>query len=148
MKMRFLALSASIAVIAVLSLADPLADAAPAKTKVNATPVIRAKPLGVRTAACKSDCTAGNVHGNYRPYGATDQQLKSPEGRKMFNECVKLCLDPLPSIYVQRPIIESGGSWFGKTKADCLGCHAAGAPKRGWAGVNIEPDALKRPRDQ
>lgn len=146
MNMRLLVLSASIAVVAVFSFAHTLADAAP-KTAANAT-VIRAKPLGVRTAACRKDCTAGNVHGDYRPYGAADPQLKSPEGRKMFNECVKLCLDPLPEIYVQKPIIENGGSWFGLRKADCLGCHATGAPKRSWAGVNIVPDALKRPRDQ
>lgn len=145
MNMRLLVLSAS---IAVMSFAHTLADAAPAKTKVNATPVIRAKPLGVRTAACKQDCTAGNLHGNYRPYGSSDPQLKSPEGRKMFNECVKLCLDPLPEIFVQKAFIEGGGSWFGKTKGDCLGCHATGAPKRSWPGVNIVPDALKRPGDQ
>ena len=145
MSVRLLVLFASIAVV---SFAHTLADAAPAK-RTNATPVtLRAQPLGVRTAACKKDCTSGNVHGDYRPYGAADPQLKSAEGRKMFNECVKLCLDPLPGIYVQKPIIEAGGSWFGKTKAECLGCHAAGAPKRGWAGVNIVPDALKRPRDQ
>src|SRR5690348_4748450 len=100
MNMRLLVLSASIAVLAVLSLAHPIADAEPAKTKVNATQVIRAKPLGVRTAACKSDCSVGNLHGTYRPYGSADPQLKSLEGRKMFNECVKLCLDPLPGIYV------------------------------------------------
>src|ERR1700756_5413162 len=106
MNMRLLVLCASIAVV---SFAHTLADAAPAQ-RTNATPVtLRAKSLGVRTAACKLDCTAGNLHGNYRPYGASDPQLKSPEGRKMFNECVKLCLDPLPGIYVQKPIIDAGG---------------------------------------
>jgi hypothetical protein len=50
----------------------------------------------------------------------------------------------LPAIYVQKPIIESGGSWFGKTKADCLGCHAQGKPQRSWAGINTLPDNLKR----
>jgi hypothetical protein len=62
----------------------------------------------------------------------------------MFAECLQLCLAPLPAIYVQRPIIESGGSWFGKTTADCLGCHAQGKPQRSWAGINTLPDNLKR----
>jgi hypothetical protein len=147
MNMRLLVLSASIAVFS-FSFAHTLADAAPAK-RTNATPVtLRAAPLGVRTAACKKDRSVGNLHGTYRPYGSADPQLKSAEGRKMFDECVKLCLDPLPGIYVQKPIIDAGGSWFGKTKAECLGCHAAGAPKRGWAGVNIVPDSLKRPTNQ
>jgi len=100
--------------------------------------------VGARTAACKLDCTAGNLNGNYRPYGSSDPQLKSPEAQKLFAECVRLCLDPLPGIYVQKSIIESGGSWFGKTKSDCLGCHAVGKPKRNWPGINTLPDNLKR----
>jgi hypothetical protein len=100
--------------------------------------------VGARTAACKKDCSAGNLHGGYRAYGASDPQLKSPEGRKLYNECVRLCLDPLPSIYVQKPIVENGGSWFGMKKTDCLGCHASGKPKRNWPGVNTLPDNLKR----
>jgi hypothetical protein len=133
MKMRVLVASASIAVLCLATLA-------------HGEPVKKPKlvSVGTRTAACKADCSAGNLHGTYRAYGANDPQLKSPEGRKLYNECVRLCLDPLPSIYVQRPIIEAGGSWFGKTKADCLGCHAAGNPKRSWAGVNTLPDNLKR----
>ena len=133
MKMRFLVVSASVAVV---SLAWTLAHAQPAK-KPNYS-------LGARTAACKKDCSAGHLHGTYRAYGATDPELKSPEARKLYAECVRLCLDPLPTTYVQRSIIESGGSWFGQTKADCLGCHAAGAPKRNWPGVNTLPDALRR----
>lgn len=62
----------------------------------------------------------------------------------MYAECVRLCLAPLPSFYVQRPIIESGGSWFGKTKADCLTCHAKGESKGRATGVIMLPDALKR----
>jgi len=102
------------------------------------------RSVGARTAACKLDCSAGHLHGTYRSYGAIDPELKSPEARKLFAECVRLCLDPLPTIYVQRPIIEAGGSWFGETKSDCLGCHAVGAPKRNWPGVNTVPDNLKR----
>ena len=135
MKMRCLLVSA-FASVAALFLAFTLAHAQPAK-KVNTSP-------GARTAACKKDCSSGNLHGTYRAYGANDPQLKSPEARKLYNECVRLCLDPLPSTYVQRSIIESGGSWFGQTKADCLGCHATGKPKRNWPGINTVPDALKR----
>jgi hypothetical protein len=138
MKTRFLVLSVSVAVLALthtLSLGTA-AFGEPAK-KVS-------RSVGARTAACKLDCSAGNLHGTYRAYGAIDPQLKSPESKKMFAECVRLCLDPLPTIYVQKPIVEAGGSWFGKTKTDCLGCHAVGAPKRNWPGINTLPDNLKR----
>ena len=135
MKMRCLVVSA-LASVAALLLAFTLAHAQPAK-KVNTS-------VGARTAACKKDCSSGNLHGTYRAYGANDPQLKSAEGRKLYNECVRLCLDPLPTTYVQRSIIESGGSWFGQTKADCLGCHASGKAKRNWPGINTVPDALKR----
>ena len=134
MNMRFLVVGFS---VAVLSLGSTLADAQTAKKKVSFS-------VGARTAACKKDCSAGSLHGNYRAYGAADPQLKSPEGRKLYNECVRLCLDPLPEIYVQKTIVESGGSWFGMTKTDCLGCHAQGKPKRSWPGVNTLPEALRR----
>ena len=133
MKMRFLVVSVS---VAVLSLAHTLAHGETVKKK--------SWSVGARTAACKLDCSAGNLHGTYRAYGSSDPQLKSPEGRKLYAECVRLCLDPLPGTYVQKSIIESGGSWFGKTKSDCLGCHAVGKPKRNWPGVNTLPDDLKR----
>ena len=133
MKTRFLVVSVS---VAVLSLAHTLAHGQTAKTV--------SRSLGARTAACKLDCSAGNLHGTYRAYGSIDPQLKSPEGRKLFAECVRLCLDPLPSIYAQKPFIEGGGSWFGKTKSDCLSCHAVGKPKRNWPGINTLPDNLKR----
>ena len=102
------------------------------------------RSVAARTAACKLDCSSGNLHGTYRIYGASDPQLKSPEAQKLFAECVRLCLDPLPGIYVQKSIIESGGSWFGKTKSDCLGCHAVGKPKRNWPGINTIPENIKR----
>jgi hypothetical protein len=133
MKIRLVVLSATIAAFA---LVGTLAQGEPVK-KVSTS-------VGARTAACKKDCSAGNLHGGYRAYGASDPQLKSPEGRKLYNECVRLCLDPLPSIYVQKPIVENGGSWFGMKKTDCLGCHASGKPKRNWPGVNTLPDNLKR----
>jgi hypothetical protein len=134
MKMRFLVMSVP---VAVLFLAHTLAHGEPANKTAN-------RSVGARTAACKKDCSAGHLHGTYRAYGSSDPELKSPEGRKLYAECVRLCLDPLPSIYVQKPIIEAGGSWFGQTKSDCLGCHAVGKPKRNWAGVNTIPDNLKR----
>jgi len=115
-----------------------------ATLKPNKNAKILSRSVGARTAACKLDCSAGHLHGTYRIYGSSDPELKSPESRKLFAECVRLCLDPLPSIYVQKPFVESGGSWFGKTKADCLGCHAVGQPKRNWPGVNTVPDNLKR----
>ena len=133
MKVRFLVVSVS---VAVLSLAQTLAQGETANKK--------SWSVGARTAACKKDCSAGHLHGTYRAYGSSDPELKSPEGRKLYAECVRLCLDPLPGTYVQKSIIESGGSWFGKTKSDCLGCHAVGKPKRNWAGVNTIPDNLKR----
>jgi hypothetical protein len=138
MKMRFLVVSVS---IAVLSLAHTLAHGETAKKKSWS---IGARTIGARTAACKLDCSSGHLHGTYRSYGSSDPELKSPEARKLYAECVRLCLDPLPAIYVQKPIIESGGSWFGKTKSDCLGCHAEGKPKRNWAGINTLPENLKR----
>ena len=133
MNARFLIVSAS---VAMLSLAYTLAHAQPAKKP--------SMSVGSRTAACKTDCRTGNLHGLYRSYNTADPNLTSPEGQKMFAECVKLCLAPLPAFYVQRSIIESGGSWFGKTKADCLGCHATGRPQRFWPGINTQPDNLKR----
>ena len=132
--MRFLVVSVSVVVWA---LAHTLAYAETAKKPPS-------RNIGARTAACKMDCSAGNLHGNYRPYGASDPQLKSPEARKLFAECVRLCLDPLPGTYVQKSLIESGGSWFGKSKSDCLGCHAEGKPKRYWPGINTIPENLKR----
>ena len=133
MKMRFLVVSVS---VAVLFLAHTLAQGETAKKP--------SRSVGARTAACKLDCSAGNLHGNYRPYGSSDPQLKSPEGRKLFAECVRLCLDPLPGTYAQKSIIEAGGSWFGKTKSDCLGCHVEGKPKRFWPGINTLPEKLRR----
>ena len=102
------------------------------------------RSVGARTAACKLDCSAGHLHGTYRIYGASDPNLASPEGKKLYAECVRLCLDPLPEFYVQKSIVESGGSWFGKTKSDCLNCHAVGKPKRFWPGINTLPENLKR----
>jgi len=133
MKMRFVIVGVS---IAVLSLAHTLAHGETAK-KIS-------RSVGARTAACKLDCSSGHLHGTYRSYGASDPELKSPEARKLYAECVRLCLDPLPGIYVQKSIIESGGSWFGKTKTDCLGCHAEGKPKRNWPGINTIPENIKR----
>ena len=133
MRIRLLVASA---LIAAGSLTCTLAIAETAKKK---------RPtLASRTATCKADCSAGNTHGVYRVYNTADPHLKSPEGRKLYAECVRLCLDPLPTFYVWKPIVESGGSVFGKTKADCMGCHAAGKPKRFWPGVNTLPNDLKR----
>jgi hypothetical protein len=133
MKKRLLIVSLSVA-----ALCSPyiLAHAETAKKKSHS--------VGARTAACRKDCRAGETHGLYRPYNATDPHLVSPEGRKLYKECVQKCLDPLPSFYVQKPILEAGGSWFGMHKSDCLSCHANGKPKRFWPGVITLPENLRR----
>jgi hypothetical protein len=122
--------------------ATPAAPKSPATKRF--TPRGPNRSVGARTAACRSDCSSGNLHGTYRAYGEADPQLKSPEARKLFAECVRLCLDPLPGTYAQKIFVENGGSWFGKTKSDCLGCHAEGKAKRFWPGINTLPDNLKR----
>ncbi len=94
---------------------------------------LRRRAVAARTAACKKDCSSGALHGTYRAYGANDPQLKSPEGRTLYNECVRLCLDPLPGIFVQKPIIEARrqpGSEM--KKADCLGL-----PRQGRAEAEL-----------
>jgi hypothetical protein len=97
-----------------------------------------------RLATCRADCRTGNTHGLYRPYNVADPNLVSPEGRKMYAECVRLCTAPLPSFYVQKGILESGGTWFGMRMADCLGCHSTGKPQRFWPGIITLPDSLRR----
>ena len=183
MKMRFVAVSLSIAVLslahtAVLAQSEkgeaekPAATVEPEKAASPTEPDKQASPqepakrvttgqsarrvsagepvrrvsmsVGSRTAACRKDCSTGNLHGTYRVYGASDPQLKSPEGQKLYAECVRLCLDPLPGFYFQKSTVESGGSWFGKKMGDCLGCHAVGKPKRYWPGINTIPENLKR----
>ena len=62
----------------------------------------------------------------------------------MYAECVRLCVAPLPSFYVQKPILEGGGSWFGMRMSDCLNCHTSGKPQRFWPGIITLPDNLKR----
>lgn len=127
--------------VAVWCLNGPLALGETARTPV----------YGSRTAKCQADCRPGTwdkagvgMHGHYRSYGAADPKLVSPEGRKSYAECVRICLAPLPSSYFQRGIIESGASWFGSTKKDCLTCHARGETKGRWPGAIMRTDALRR----
>jgi hypothetical protein len=56
--------------------------------------VALAQNAASRSAACKTDCRAGNTHGLYRPYNSADPNLVSPEGRKLYAECVSLCVAP------------------------------------------------------
>lgn len=86
----------------------------------------KTRSTALRTAACKADCLPDNLHGLYKSYHTTDPKLVSEDGRKQYSECVRKCLAPLPWFYVQRPILEAGGSWFGKSAADCLDCHVKG----------------------
>jgi hypothetical protein len=91
------------------------------------------RSVAARTALCKADCspakfdqsTGIGMHGLYRSYHQYDPQLKSIQGRKDFAACVKHCTDPLPAVYVQRPILAMGIKWFGKDADSCLDCHAA-----------------------
>jgi hypothetical protein len=100
-----------------------------------------------RTAACRADCRAGNTHGLYRAYNSADPDLKSPEGQKMYAECVRLCFAPLPASYFQKGIIDAGLSWFGKFKSDCMECHTTG-DARPAASESIErPTGVIMPTD-
>ena len=123
------------ALVAFLSLGHTLAHAQKAKKPPSAAS---------RTATCKADCRAGNTHGLYRAYNSVDPQLKSPEGRKLYAECVRLCLAPLPSWYFQKPLVEAGLPWGKMFKSDCLSCHARGETKGRWPGAITLPDQLKQ----
>lgn len=108
-------------------------EAKPAATKKVASKGAPSRSVAARTALCKADCRPNNlkasgigIHGHYRSYNSFDPHLTSLEGRKQFAECVKNCVAPLPRIYIQRPLLEGGGSWFGKDAASCLSCHAKG----------------------
>jgi hypothetical protein len=115
-----------------------------AAKKSRSTATKRPPSLATRTATCRTDCRTGSPHGLYRAYNTADPNLVSPEGRKMYAECVRLCLAPLPSFYLQKPIIEGGLWWFGMTKSDCLTCHATGETKGRATGVIMLPDNLRR----
>jgi len=88
--------------------------------------------LAERTAANKQDCLPNNLHkdgvgmhGHYRTYGQWDPQLKSIEGKKQFEACVKRGLEPTPWFaFGQRAGIALTGKFFGKSKQDCLKCHS------------------------
>src|SRR5262249_21176083 len=82
------------------------------------------------TAMSRQDCKPNNlhkdglgIHGHYRTYGQWDPELKSIEGRKQYEACVKRGLDPTPWFaFGQRMMIGLDGNFFGKTKEDCLRC--------------------------
>jgi hypothetical protein len=121
--------------VAVLSLAYTLAHAETAK---------KSRSVASRTATCKADCRSGNTHGLYRAYNSADPTLMSPEGRKLYAECVRLCLAPLPTWYFQKPLIEAGLPWGKMFKSDCLNCHAKGETKGRWPGAITLPDQLRQ----
>jgi hypothetical protein len=105
-------------------------SAAPRSTD---TRPVSKKSAAARTALCRADCRPNNyspsgigIHGIYRSYAEFDPHLTSIEGRRQFAECVKKCVDPLPDLYVQRPLFAMGINWFGNTKESCLNCHAKG----------------------
>jgi hypothetical protein len=88
--------------------------------------------LAERTALNKQDCTPNNLHknglgmhGHYRTYGQWDPELRSIEGRKQFEACVKRGLEPTPWFaFGQRAGIAMTGKFFGKSKEECLKCHS------------------------
>jgi len=88
--------------------------------------------LAERTALNRQDCKPNNlhkdglgIHGHYRTYGQWDPELKSVEGRRQYEACVKRGLDPTPWFaFGQRALIATSGKFFGKTKDDCLKCHS------------------------
>jgi hypothetical protein len=88
--------------------------------------------LAERTAANRQDCKPNNlrkdgvgIHGHYRTYGQWDPELKSIEGRRQFEACVKRGLEPTPWFaFGQRALIATSGKFFGKTRDDCLKCHS------------------------
>jgi hypothetical protein len=88
--------------------------------------------LAERTALSRQDCLPNNLHkdglgmhGQYRTYGQWDPQLKSIEGKRQYEACVKRGLDPTPWFaFGQRMLIATNGKFFGKTKESCLTCHS------------------------
>lgn len=81
------------------------------------------RSVAARTAACKKTCSPQEHHGLYRSYHTTDPGLMSVAGRKDYAQCVRVCLAPLPSFYVQQFVFSMGLKWFGQTPETCLGCH-------------------------
>jgi hypothetical protein len=84
--------------------------------------------LAERTANAKKDCAPGvGTHGVYRGYTQWDPELKSIEGRKLFEACVKRGLEPAPWFAVHRLAYAIGvNSVFGRTKENCVMCHSKG----------------------
>ena len=80
--------------------------------------------LAERTAMNRQDCKPNNLHkdglgmhGHYRTYGQWDPELKSIEGRKQFEACVKRGLEPTPWFaFGQRAGIATSGKFFGRPK--------------------------------
>lgn len=102
------------------------------KTEKDGT-VISPYSLASRIAMNKQDCKPNNlkkdglgIHGHYRTYGQWDPELKSIEGRKQFDACVKRGLEPTPWFaFGQRMMIGAGeGKFFGRGRDDCLKCHS------------------------
>jgi hypothetical protein len=131
------------ALILAVSVAFTPALAEPAKKKKSTASgggesyTVSKKSVAARTALCKADCRPNNykdcpswgctgMHGLYKAYDRFDPHLTSTEGRKQYAECVKKCVAPLPSVYIQRPFFALGLYWFGKTRESCLDCHARG----------------------
>src|ERR1700680_1805847 len=70
------------------------------------------RSLASRTALCKADCAPEGSHGMLKPYGhyrrpeADPTTVSTESGRKIYAECVRRCLVPLPWFYFQRLSLE------------------------------------------
>ena len=83
-----------------------------------------------RSAACRADCSTDGLHGFYRTRAMDNPTPLTTTWGEIYSICVRTCLAPLPPVYIQRSILESGGDWFGKSASSCLGCHAQGSNLR------------------
>ena len=130
------------------ALAGPSAVAEPAKpTKRAASTSIPSWSPAARNKACKADCLPQNTHGMYKAYHRDDPTLMSDAAKKVYADCVKICLAPLPMWhFVQRPLLEAGGVWFGQNAADCLTCHVNGPGLKVPPGQRpLQASAPRRP---
>ena len=103
-----------------------------------ADPVVGTASEASRKATCRADCSPQGMHGHYRKDAMENPGLMDKPWGTVYAECVRTCLAPLPPFYVQRPILETGGLWFGQPASSCMTCHAKGpnlnVPLSDWKG--------------
>ena len=101
------------------------------------TPAIAQTMEGTRSAACRADCSTDGLHGFYRTRAMDNPTPATTTWAEINSVCVRTCLAPLPPVYIQRSILESGGDWFGKSASSCMDCHVQGPNLR-------VPDTINR----